>query len=197
MTFERAVAWRSASIWLLLRLVVAALLALLDSDPLSIDPRGVLILMVTVGVLGFVETKRRNEDVLLANLGTSRALILVLCFGPPLIHVLEQTPQQLSGGERRRSELALAMVRRPRCLIADEPLRGIDPRDAERLIETLRRMADGGAAVIVSGHEVRTLLDASDDVVWVTAGTSYDMGSPAQASAEDRFRREYLTGQWA
>jgi ABC-type multidrug transport system ATPase subunit len=50
-------------------------------------------------------------------------------------------PRQLSGGERRKVELALALVRRPLCLIADEPLRGIDPKDREELVSILRRLA--------------------------------------------------------
>lgn len=110
--------------------------------------------------------------------------------------VLDQKPGTLSGGERRRAEVALALVRRPRCLIADEPLRGIDPKDRERLISCLQTLAHGGAAVVVSGHEMQDLLEASDTVVWVTAGTSYDLGSPRQALLQERFRREYLTGSW-
>lgn len=107
---------------------------------------------------------------------------------------LDRLPHTLSGGERRRAELALALARRPRCLITDEPLRGIDPRDAELLIEVLRRLARGGCAVVVSGHEVTSLLATADQVVWVTAGTTYQLGTPAQAAANEWFRREYLVG---
>jgi ABC-type multidrug transport system ATPase subunit len=109
---------------------------------------------------------------------------------------LDQVPRQLSGGERRRAELALAVVRAPTCLIADEPLRGIDPKDREELVSILRRLADGGAAVVVSGHEFQTLLEAADEIVWVTSGTTYSVGSSAMALEHERFRREYLTGSW-
>lgn len=105
---------------------------------------------------------------------------------------LDRLPHTLSGGERRRAELALALARRPRCLITDEPLRGIDPRDAELFIDVLRRLARGGCAVVVSGHEVTSLLAAADQVVWVTAGTSYQLGTPVEAAANEWFRREYL-----
>jgi ABC-type lipopolysaccharide export system ATPase subunit len=60
----------------------------------------------------------------------------------------------------------------------------------------LRALARDGCAVIISGHEVKTLLGASDEVVWVTSGTSYFLGAPDDALQNERFRREYLTGSW-
>jgi ABC-type multidrug transport system ATPase subunit len=79
--------------------------------------------------------------------------------------LVDRVPWRLSGGERRRAELALALVRGPACLIADEPLRGIDPKDREDLVLVLRRLAVGGTAVVVSGHEVQALMEAADEVV--------------------------------
>ena len=101
-------------------------------------------------------------------------------------------PGQLSGGERRRAEAALAWARRPVCLLADEPYRGIAPRDQELLTEGLRAMAERGTAVVVTGHEVPVLLDAADDVVWVTAGTTHALGPPPVARRHFQFAREYL-----
>ena len=105
---------------------------------------------------------------------------------------LDQRPRELSGGELRRAELAVALLRAPECLLADEPYRGIAPHDAETLSHTFRRLASAGCAVVVTGHEVPTLLDAADHIVWCTAGTTYDLGTPADACAEWRFQREYL-----
>jgi ABC-type multidrug transport system ATPase subunit len=113
-----------------------------------------------------------------------------------LVDVVDQRPQDLSGGERRRAEVALVMVRAPACVVADEPLRGIDPKDREELVSLFRRLADRGTAVIVSGHETGSLMVASDEVVWVTSGTTYSLGSPGKALDQEVFRREYLTGSW-
>jgi hypothetical protein len=58
--------------WLLIRVVISALLVVNEANPLSIHPRSALIIIATVGFLSWIDTKRRNEDLLLANLGTSR-----------------------------------------------------------------------------------------------------------------------------
>ena len=99
---------------------------------------------------------------------------------------------ELSGGERRRAELALIEIREPACLLADEPFMGISPRDAEMIAERLRRLADRGCAIVVSGHEVPTLLALADEVVWVTSGTTHNLGSRAEAEQHWQFSREYL-----
>ncbi len=105
---------------------------------------------------------------------------------------LDETSSQLSGGERRRAEVALAVMRRPLCLLADEPLTGIGPSDAAMIAQALRGLAAGGCAVIVTGHEVPDLLDLADDVVWMTAGTTHGLGSAGAAAAHEQFRRDYL-----
>jgi ABC-type branched-subunit amino acid transport system ATPase component len=49
-----------------------------------------------------------------------------------------------------------------------------------------------GTAVVLTGHEIQTLLPFADEVVWTVAGTTHHLGSPAEARANDAFRREYL-----
>jgi lipopolysaccharide export system ATP-binding protein len=106
--------------------------------------------------------------------------------------LLDRKPWTPSGGELRRVELAAVFARQPRCLLADEPYRGVAPQDAERLTRAFRELASEGVAVVVTGHEVPTLLDAADCVVWSTSGTTYELGTPEAASRDERFRREYL-----
>jgi ABC-type multidrug transport system ATPase subunit len=109
---------------------------------------------------------------------------------------LDQRPAELSGGERRRAELALAMMRRPRCLLADEPFAGINPSDGEVLAAGLREMAGEGCAIVVTGHEVPELLELADSVVWMVAGTTHGLGTAAEALSHSQFRREYLGPGW-
>ena len=108
--------------------------------------------------------------------------------------LLDRPPEQLSTGERRRAELALALIRAPRCMLADEPLMGLAPRDADDIAAALRELAAGGCGLIVTGHEVRVLLDTADEVVWVVAGTTHALGPPEEAVRNRSFVRDYLSG---
>jgi ABC-type multidrug transport system ATPase subunit len=105
---------------------------------------------------------------------------------------LDLRPAQLSGGERRRAEIAAVLVRRPRCLLADEPYRGLAPKDAEDVTGLLRGLAAAGMAIVVTGHEVPTLLASADHVTWCTSGTTYELGPPATAVLDEAFCRDYL-----
>jgi ABC-type multidrug transport system ATPase subunit len=110
---------------------------------------------------------------------------------------LDKRPHRLSGGELRRAELAAVLVRRPRCLLADEPYRGVSPRDAADMTAVLRSLAAAGTAVVITGHEVPTLLEAADHISWCTNGTTYELGAPSVAVKHEAFRREYLGSGWS
>lgn len=109
-----------------------------------------------------------------------------------IAHALDRRPQTFSGGERRRAEVAVALHRAPACLLADEPFRGIDPKDRETIVAALRRLAGEGTAVVLTGQETDVVLDAADEVVWCESGTTTHLGAPAAARANWRFGREFL-----
>jgi len=103
-----------------------------------------------------------------------------------------KTAKKMSGGERRRVEVGLALLRRPSCLIADEPLAEVSPADRQRVAQGIRELAGHGCAVLVTGHEVDDLLDLADIVVWMVGGTTHWLGTPAEARAHAQFRLTYL-----
>ena len=105
---------------------------------------------------------------------------------------VQQSPPALSGGERRRAELAVALAREPRVLVADEPLRGITPIDAEVLMGAMRQFAARGGAVVVTGHELPLLLPHLDHITWCHAGMTREFGSVAAAHADFAFRRDFM-----
>jgi ABC-type multidrug transport system ATPase subunit len=106
--------------------------------------------------------------------------------------LLEARPFELSSGERRRAEIAFALLRRPTCLLADEPLRNLAPIDADSLLQVFGDMAGTGCAVVITGHEVPAMLAAVHHITWCTAGTTYEMGPPFMARTDERFTRDYL-----
>lgn len=98
----------------------------------------------------------------------------------------------LSGGELRRTELALALARRPRCLVADEPFLGIAPKDAQLFSTAFRHMASDGCALLLTGHEVELLLPLADQVIWMTAGTTHHLGTREEALGHHQFVQQYV-----
>lgn len=98
----------------------------------------------------------------------------------------------LSGGERRMAELALVRARRPRVLIADEPLAGLGPQAQVDVAQALRDLADEGSAIVLTGHDAHFLLELADDVVWMSGGSTVKLGDPQSARRHHQFRREYL-----
>lgn len=121
--------------------------------------------------------------------------------GPPAGEVAEAlglgdqlatAPGRLSGGELRRAEVAAAVARRPLCVVADEPFRGTAPLDIEMIVGALRRLAVNGCAVVISGHEVTTMLAAADRFVWCVAGTTHEYESVEAVRADLQFQREYF-----
>ena len=108
-------------------------------------------------------------------------------------HLLGQLPQSLSGGELRRAELAAALTRRPDCLLADEPYRGIAPKDHDALTAIFRTMAAEGCAVVVTGHEAPSLMELATHITWCTSGTTYELGTPEAARKHEAFVRDYPT----
>jgi lipopolysaccharide export system ATP-binding protein len=135
-------------------------------------------------------TVQQHLDLFGARYGVSIGEDLVDSFS--FRELMSSKPQHLSSGERRRAELMIAIARNPSCLIMDEPFRELDPMTRESIGSGVRSLASRGCAVVMSGHEVTTILHYCDSVTWVTSGTTYDLGRPDQASRDERFVREFL-----
>jgi len=116
-------------------------------------------------------------------------------------HVVEQSHLEdlvgeriadVSTGERKRAEFAWLILRRPDVLVADEPLRDLSPIDRGSAMTRMRDLADGGSAVLVTGHEIENLLPDADSVLWLRDGYVIDLGSPEEALENPAFLGEYL-----
>lgn len=105
---------------------------------------------------------------------------------------IARKPGSLSGGEKQRASLAMALLRRPSCLLMDEPFAGVAPKDRRLISDGLSVLRERGCAVVISGHDVEDLFSVSDEIVWVVAGTTHVLGHPSEARKHHQFRREYL-----
>jgi lipopolysaccharide export system ATP-binding protein len=105
---------------------------------------------------------------------------------------MEVRAGELSGGERRRLELARALLGRPNVLVCDEPFAGIDPAGAERMGDLLREVAANGAAVVLADHHVAEALRVCDRAVLLVDGRIEASGPPAQFREHPLVQQRYL-----
>lgn len=106
--------------------------------------------------------------------------------------IIDTPIHRLSGGERKRANLAIAMARNPKVLLADDPLRDLDPQTVEVVGNALKVLARNGCAVLITGQNPNMIFDYADDILWLVAGRTHMLGSPAEAKQHERFCSEYL-----
>jgi lipopolysaccharide export system ATP-binding protein len=99
---------------------------------------------------------------------------------------------QLSGGERRRVEIARSLVISPSFLLLDEPFSGIDPKQVIELQNIIGRLRAGGIGVIITDHNVRETLSVTDRAFIIHNGEVFRSGSPEDLQADPEVRRVYL-----
>ncbi len=109
-----------------------------------------------------------------------------------LSHLAHAVADTLSGGERRRLEIARALTLTPRFILLDEPFAGIDPITVLDLQQVIRDLASGGIGILVTDHNVRDTLAITDRAYIINAGTIFRSGSPDDLSADAEVRRVYL-----
>ncbi len=98
----------------------------------------------------------------------------------------------LSGGERRRLEIARSLVLQPAFILLDEPFSGIDPLTVEDLQVVIRDLSRAGIGVLVTDHNVRETLSVTDRAYIINHGKIFRTGTPEQLSQDTEVRRVYL-----
>ena len=136
---------------------------------------------------GALARRRPREDALVAALADEVALA----------DRLEVRAGDLSGGERRRLELARALTRRPRVLVCDEPFAGVDPQQAGRIGDLLLRLAhDEGVAVLLADHHVKEALRVCTRALLLLDGEVATESEPEAFQEHPLVVGRYL-GSWA
>lgn len=98
----------------------------------------------------------------------------------------------LSGGERRRLEIARAMVSQPEFILLDEPFTGIDPIAIEELQKIMNSLKEKGLGVLVTDHSVRETLKIVDRAYIIDKGKILKEGTPKELVTSEEVRRSYL-----
>ncbi len=107
-------------------------------------------------------------------------------------HLANQKGQSLSGGERRRVEIARALAAAPRFMLLDEPFAGVDPISVGEIQRIVRQLKAQNIGILITDHNVRETLGICDHAYIISAGTVLSRGTPEQILADEAVRDVYL-----
>jgi lipopolysaccharide export system ATP-binding protein len=107
-------------------------------------------------------------------------------------HLADSLGQALSGGERRRVEIARALATEPRVILLDEPFAGVDPISISDIKSIITHLKERNIGVLITDHNVRETLDICERAYIVGEGHVIASGTPTEVLANDRVRNTYL-----
>jgi lipopolysaccharide export system ATP-binding protein len=107
-------------------------------------------------------------------------------------HIANQKGVSLSGGERRRVEIARALAAKPRFMLLDEPFAGIDPISVVDIQRIVRQLKARGIGILITDHNVRETLGICERAYIMSEGAVLAQGAPADILANEQVREVYL-----
>lgn len=109
-----------------------------------------------------------------------------------ITHLRDILGQELSGGERRRVEIARALAANPKFILLDEPFAGVDPISVIDIKKIIKHLRDRGLGVLITDHNVRETLDVCGRAYIVSDGKLISQGTPSVILADEQVKRVYL-----
>lgn len=111
-------------------------------------------------------------------------------------HIRDNLGQSLSGGERRRVEIARALAANPKFILLDEPFAGVDPISVSDIKKIITDLRNRGLGVLITDHNVRETLDVCERAYIVGEGQIIATGTPEEVMNNEQVRRVYLGEQF-
>lgn len=107
-------------------------------------------------------------------------------------HLKSQLAMSLSGGERRRVEIARALASNPKFILLDEPFAGVDPISVEDIKKIIQHLTQRGIGILITEHNVRETLDICDRAYILSSGQVIAEGNGQEIVANEQVRKVYL-----
>ncbi len=152
---------------------------------LSQEPSVFQRMTVLDNIVAIIETLdvAKNEQ-------AERGMAILKEFG--LEKLAEERALTLSGGERRRLEIARALVTKPSVIMLDEPFSGVDPKKVSDIKQMIATMRDRGIGILLTDHNVRDTLSITDRAYIIDEGVILMHGTPEEVVADETVRDRYL-----
>jgi lipopolysaccharide export system ATP-binding protein len=109
-----------------------------------------------------------------------------------IAHVRHTRGDALSGGERRRTEIARALATEPQFILLDEPFAGIDPKAVDEIQRMILHLKNRGIGILITDHNVRETLGVTDRAYIMAEGRIFRSGAPRELTEDAEVRRLYL-----
>jgi lipopolysaccharide export system ATP-binding protein len=113
-----------------------------------------------------------------------------------ITHIRDSMGMSLSGGERRRVEIARALATEPEFVLLDEPFAGVDPISVNDIKQTIRHLQSKGIGILITDHNVRETLDICESAYIVSEGRILANGAPKDIMENEAVRNAYLGDQF-
>ncbi|MCP8687900.1 LPS export ABC transporter ATP-binding protein [Marinobacterium sedimentorum] len=113
-----------------------------------------------------------------------------------IVHIRDSLGMALSGGERRRVEIARCLATEPTFILLDEPFAGVDPISVNDIKNTIRHLQAKGIGILITDHNVRETLDICEHAYIVSEGGILAQGTPADIIANKQVKAAYLGEQF-
>lgn len=113
-----------------------------------------------------------------------------------ITHIRDSVGMALSGGERRRVEIARALAMEPAFILLDEPFAGVDPISVSDIKQIVRHLRDKGIGVLITDHNVRETLDICENAYIVSGGHIIASGNADQILANEQVKEVYLGNEF-